>query len=146
MHRVYRPLFGFVLAVVSASAHVVVVPATSRTGQVQRYTMHVPNEKQVVNASVELIFPAELTVAVVDLLPGWTLSLKKDAQGRILSAVWAGALAPGQAAEFTFTAQNPPQPVVVQWKAVQTFQDGSFIEWTGAEGTKTPASKTTIGQ
>ena len=44
---------------------------------------------------------------------------------------------------FTFTAHNP-QPGALQWKAHQTFADGSMRHWVGERGTKEPASVTTI--
>jgi hypothetical protein len=31
------------------------------------------------------------------------------------------------------------------WPAFQTYADGQKVEWTGAEGSKTPASSTAIG-
>ena len=132
-----------VLAVI-AHAHVVVRPAESRTGQVQKYTMRVPNEKQVVTTSVELAFANEIAIGSVDELAGWKLTLKKDPQGRIEGATWTGSLAPREVAEFTFSGQNSATPGVIEWKAVQTYQDGSKSEWTGAEGTRTAASRTKI--
>ena len=44
---------------------------------------------------------------------------------------------------FTFTADNP-QPGAMQWKAHQTFADGTMRHWVGERGSKEPASVTTI--
>jgi uncharacterized protein YcnI len=125
-------------------AHVVVRPAQSTTGLDQKYTMRVPNEKQVPTTSIQLAFPEAIVVSAIDEQPGWKLTVDKNAQGKIVRATWTGALAPGQAAEFTFTAHNPKSQTVVEWNAIQTFQDGSKSEWTGPQGSKTPASSTTI--
>ena len=144
MKRVGIALLALVLSAAIGSAHVVVRPAESKVGQAQKYTMRVPTEKQVPTTSVELTFPAGITVTTVDELQGWKLTVKKNAQGRIESASWIGSLPPREVAEFTFTAKNPESPAVVEWKAIQVFADGSKSEWTGAEGARTPASRTKI--
>lgn len=137
-------LVGGLLALsVFALAHVVVRPAESAPGAEQRYAMRVPTEKPVATISVQLEFPANLTVLSVDEKPGWKLELSRDSQGRIIRALWRGSLPPKESAEFTFLARNPLAGTL-DWRAVQTFADGSKSEWTGAEGTKTPASHTRI--
>jgi hypothetical protein len=42
-------------------------------------------------------------------------------------------------------AANPKADGRLVWLAYQTYADGERVEWTGAEGTKRPASVTTIG-
>jgi hypothetical protein len=46
-------------------------------------------------------------------------------------------------AVYTFTAHNP-QPGALQWKAHQTFADGSMRHWVGERGSKDPAAVTTV--
>jgi uncharacterized protein YcnI len=136
-----------VLALLSFSifalAHVVVRPAESAPKLEQRYTMRVPTEREVATTSVQLDFPSDLTVLSVDKKADWTLELVRDAQGRIAKAIWRGLLPPKESTEFTFSARNP-EAGTLEWRAIQTFADGSKTEWTGAEGTKTPASRTKI--
>jgi uncharacterized protein YcnI len=128
---------------VFAVAHVVVRPAESASRAEQRYTMRVPTEKEVATTSVQLDFPADLTVLSVEEKAGWKLELVRDAQGRIVKALWRGSLPPKESTEFTFIARNPAAGTL-EWRAIQTFADGSKSEWTGAEGSKTPASRTKV--
>ena len=46
--------------------------------------------------------------------------------------------------EFPFVAVNPKTAASIQWPAIQTYADGERVEWSGAEGSKTPASVTRI--
>ncbi len=139
-----RVILAAILWSAVIQAHVVVRPAQSTIGQDQKYTMRVPNEKQVATTSIQLTFPDSIVVSAIDEQPGWKLTTDKNAQGKLTRAIWTGSLAPGQAAEFTFTARNPKSETIVEWNAIQTFQDGSKSEWTGPPGSKTPASRTSI--
>jgi YD repeat-containing protein len=132
------------LLTVAAFGHAVVRPPESTAGQTQQYTLRVPNEKQILTTSIQLTFPAELTITTVDDKAGWKLALTRDAQGRISGATWTGSLAPSADVQFTFTARNPAAPVTVEWKVIQTFEDASRSEWTGPQGSRTPASRTEI--
>jgi YD repeat-containing protein len=127
-----------------AFAHAVVTPAESSVGVMQQYMLHVPNEKDVATVAVKLTFPPELDVTAVDEQPGWRLALEHDAKGRIVSATWTGSLAPKQKAALTFSARNPAAAGTVAWNVVQTYEDKLVVEWTGAAGSKTPASRTNI--
>jgi hypothetical protein len=73
-----------------ASAHVVVRPAEAQAGKEEKYTLRMPNEKQVATVSVELTFPAGLKVE-------WT-----GAEGSKTPAsrtkIVAGSATPGAAA------------------------------------------------
>jgi hypothetical protein len=46
--------------------------------------------------------------------------------------------------EFPFVAVNPKTGTEVHWPAYQTYANGEKVEWTGAEGSKSPASITTL--
>ena len=143
-------LFIFVLAVVALDAHVVVLPRESAPGAEQTYTMTVPVEGTVASMSVELEIPADLHVMEVASGEGFTFDVKKE-NTRIVSITWKKEIKPKEpAAKFTFTAHNP-QSGTLQWKAHQTFADGSVRHWVAERGTKTsdgkpadPASVTTI--
>lgn len=127
--------------------HVVVRPRQSSPGAVEKYTMRVPNERTVATVRVEIGFPAAVEVTAVDEQAGWKLEVKKDASGRIVGAIWSGArLAPREVVEFTFTARNPTSETKLAWNAIQTYEDDSRSEWTGPEGSRSPASVTTIAK
>jgi uncharacterized protein YcnI len=130
------------LSLVVLDAHVVVTPRESAAGAEQIYTVRVPTEGTVSSTSVELEIPAGMHVMQVATGEGFTFDVKKDGN-RIVSITWKKEIKPKEFSLFTFTAHNP-QPGALQWKAHQTFADGSMRHWVGERGTKEPASVTTI--
>ena len=131
-----------VLFAVAVRAHVVVTPREAAAGAEQAYTMRVPTEGAVSTASVELEIPAGLLVTEVASGDGFTVDVRKD-KDRIVAITWTREIKPKEFALFTFTARNP-ESGTLQWKAHQTFADGSIRHWIGERGTKEPASVTTI--
>jgi len=134
-----------VVAPAIALAHAVVFPKTSTTGAYEKYVLRVPNEKAVATVRVEIRFPAEARVTSFGDVAGWQLEVQTDSAKRIVGAVWTGSLPPQRFVEFPFVAANPKSATRLVWPAIQTYADGERVEWTGAEGTKSPASATVIG-
>jgi uncharacterized protein YcnI len=128
-----------------AWAHAVVYPKTSTTGGYEKYVLRVPNEKAVATTRVELHFPAGLRVTSFADVPGWQLQVLTDSAKAITAAIWTGTLEPQRFIEFPFVAANPKTDTKLDWPAYQTYADGERVEWTGPEGSKRPASVTTIG-
>jgi len=147
-----RRLAPVLLAIAAASlvipaigyAHAVVFPKASTTGAYERYVLRVPNEKTSATTRVEIHFPVDVRVTGFEDVPGWQLEVQRDSAKRVVGAVWTGTLAPQRFVEFPFMAANPKSATTLVWPAFQTYADGERVEWTGAEGTKTPASATTI--
>jgi uncharacterized protein YcnI len=128
-----------------AASHVTVQPKESAAGATQQYTMRVPNEKSIPNTRVEAEFPAGAEILSVDQKAGWTIALKKDSAGKITGAVWSGgSLAAGDIVEFGISAKNPSQETKLVWRVVQVYGDGSRSEWTGPQGSRSPAPVTQI--
>ena len=134
--------FCLAFSLVVLDAHVVVTPRESAPGAEQVYTVRVPTEGTVPSTSLELDIPEGLHVMQVAAGDGFTFDVKKDGS-RIVSITWKREIKPKEFALFTFTAHNP-QTGVLQWKAHQTFADGSMRHWIGERGSKEPASATTI--
>src|SRR5688572_7155729 len=130
------------LSLIVLDAHVVVTPRESAAGAEQVYTVRVPTEGTVSSASVELEIPAGMHVMQVATGEGFTFDVKKEGD-RIVSITWKKEIKPKEFSLLTFTAHNP-QSGALQWKAHQTFADGSMRHWIGERGTKEPASVTTI--
>ena len=128
-----------------ANAHAVVYPKVSKTSGHEKYVLRVPNEKNIPTLRVEIRFPAGVRVTAFEDVPGWQLEVLTDSTKRVVGAVWTGTLAPQRFAEFPFVAANPKEEMKIVWPAFQTYADGQKVEWTGAEGSKTPASVTSIG-
>ena len=126
-------------------AHAVVFPRQSTTGSYEKYVLRVPNEKAVATTRVEIHFPAGLRVTSFADVPGWQLEVVTDSAKAITAAIWTGNLPPQRFVEFPFVAANPKTDTKLEWPAYQTYADGERVEWTGPEGSKRPASVTTIG-
>ena len=128
-----------------ALAHAVVYPRASTPGAYERYVLRVPNEKDVPTTKVEIHFPAGVRVTGFEDVPGWNLEVVRDSTKAIVAATWTGNLPPERFVEFPFIAVNPKADGKISWPVYQTYAGDQIVEWTGAEGTKTPASVTTIG-
>jgi uncharacterized protein YcnI len=131
----------------TASAHVTVWPKQSTTGAYEKYTVRVPVEKNSNTVKVQLQFPANENVETVEPVPGWNYTFQTDANGHNTGITWtatSGGIKPHEFAEFSFIGVNPKTPTSLSWKAIQTYADGSVVEWTGDPKSDTPASVTTI--
>jgi len=147
----HRALVGATLAVAAAlllpslaNAHVSVWPKSAAHGSYERYVVRVPNEKDVATTRVEIRFPAEVRISSFLDVEGWKLEVVTDSAGKITGAVWTGNLPPKRFVEFPFVAVNPKEGARVVWPAFQTYAGGQVVEWTGPEGSKSPASVTTL--
>jgi len=133
------------LAVTSiALAHAVVYPKTSKIGGYEKYVLRVPNEKATATTRIEIRFPAGLRVTSFGDVPGWQIEVLTDSAKRIVGAVWTGTLPPQRFVELPFVGANPKAAATLVWPVYQTYAEGPRVEWTGAEGSKTPASSTSI--
>jgi uncharacterized protein YcnI len=137
-------VLSLVAAPIALLAHAVVFPKASIPGAYERYVLRVPNEKAVATTRVELRVPAGVRVISFADTPGWRLETKLDSANAIAGAVWTGRLAPKRFVEFPFMAVNPKTAVTIHWPAVQTYADGTVVEWTGPDSSKSPASSTQI--
>ena len=138
-------LLAAVMAVPTLSwAHAVVFPKNSTLGAYERYVLRVPNEKAVATTRVELRFPAGVRVTSFADVPGWQLEVVTDSAKAITAAIWTGTLPPQRFIEFPFVAVNPKTDARLEWPAYQTYADGQRVEWTGPEGSKSPASATMV--
>jgi uncharacterized protein YcnI len=138
---------GSVLTVLFASlalGHIRIYPAESAPGAREKYTMRVPNEKQVETIRVEGEFPPELRVYDFEFKPGWKIDFKKDSTGKITGAVWTGKIAPYEFVEFGMLGINPKEGSSLVWKFVQYYEDGSKEEFTGPVGSRLPSPVTML--
>lgn len=125
-------------------AHAVVYPKTSAAGAYERYELRVPNEGNVATTRVELRFPDSVRVIGFEDVLGWRLQVETDSAKRIVGAIWTGVLQPERFVEFPFIAVNPKHAAKLAWPAYQTYADGQRVEWTGAEGSRRPASVSVV--
>src|SRR5437868_14915096 len=69
-------------------AHAVVFPRTSTPGAYERYSLRVPNEKNVATTRIELRFPKGLRVNSFADVAGWKQETVTDSAGAIVAAIW----------------------------------------------------------
>lgn len=128
-----------------AAAHVTVQPREVTQDSFEVFTVRVPTEKQAPTVTVEVQFPQGVTVSRFEPKPGWKYEIKKDSANRIVGVVWSGgSLGPTEFGEFRMQGRIDKNATRLEWKAIQTYGDGSVVEWTGPEGSEHPASVTKV--
>lgn len=111
-----------------ASAHVVVTPKQAAVGDHVLFSISVPNEKEVAVSSVKLAIPAGLENVQPNVLAGWDISTTTD-NDTVTSITWTGTIPAGQRADLIFKAQAPAKASELDWKAYQTYADGTAVSW-----------------
>jgi uncharacterized protein YcnI len=140
-----RLLAAFLLlSATAAVAHIRIYPVESTHGAREKYTMRVPNEKQVNSIRVEGEFPPELNVYDFEFKPGWKIDFKKDDKGKIIGATWTGKIQPYEFVEFGMLGLNPKEGASLTWKFVQYYDDGTKEEFNGPVGSRLPAPVVTL--
>jgi uncharacterized protein YcnI len=137
----------------AASAHVVVKPSQVAPAEFQTFTLSVPNEKDVSTTSLRLVIPAGLGEVTPTVKAGWEINTKESGDS-VTEISWSGGSIPaGFRDDFTFSAQAPDKPTDLQWKAYQTYNDGSVVSWDAApsdsheeEGDQGPYSVTKVSE
>ena len=73
-------------------------------------------------------------------MPGWEHAFEEE--GGVVTAVTfsCGEIRPREFQQFLIQAQAPEEPGEYPWEAIQTYQDGSVVEWTGPPDAEEPAS------
>jgi uncharacterized protein DUF1775 len=127
-----------------AFAHIRILPAESTQGAREKYTMRVPNEKQVATIRVEGEFPSGVNIYDFEFKPGWWIDFKKDDKGRIVGAVWTGRIVPYEFVEFGMLGLNDKESSSLVWRFVQYYDDGTKEEFTGPPGSRLPSPVTAL--
>jgi uncharacterized protein YcnI len=132
----------------AAAGHVRVFPDANNTTasacSYAKFVVRVPVEKDVATNRVDLDIPRGVIVYGVQPKSGWQFSLQKT-RGVISGISWTGGrLMPGEFDEFAFLAATPKTPGQIAWNALQYYEDGSVVKWTGPPNADTPHSITTV--
>jgi uncharacterized protein YcnI len=118
----------------AAWAHVEISPSEVPSGTREEFVAEVPAELDVPTTEVRLEVPEGFEVTNVSSPSGWQGNLS----GR--SIVWSGGeIPPDEVQEFAFEARAPGDAGEFRWRAFQTYEDGTVVEWTGAEDSEEPA-------
>lgn len=145
--RLNRVLLGAAMTLLSshvAFAHIRITPTESTQGAREKYTMRVPNERQVATIRVEGEFPSGVNIDSFEFKPGWKIDFKKDGKGKIVGAVWTGKIVPHEFVEFGMLGLNDKDSSSLVWKFVQYYADGTKGEFTGPPGSQLPSPVTTL--
>jgi uncharacterized protein YcnI len=125
-----------------AFGHIRIAPTESIAGAREKYTMRVPNEKQVPCSKIEGEFPAGLDIYDFEFKPGWKIDFKKNDKGKIVGATWTGKMMPYEFVEFGMLGINPKEATDLVWKFVQYYDDGTKEEFT--VGSRLPSPVVTL--
>lgn len=121
----------------AASAHVTVTPAEALTASRQTFSVNVPNEKDVPTTQIKLVVPSGLTSVMPFQKTGWEITTETTGSGEevsVTSITWKGGqVNKGMREAFAFGAKAPAKATELQWKAYQTYADGSVVAWDKAE-------------
>jgi len=142
-----RGLLGMAITLLSgqmAFAHIRIAPTESTSGAREKYTMRVPNEKQVDSIRIEGEFPEGLEIYDFEFKPGWTIDFKKNEKGKIVGATWSGTVHPYEFIEFGMLGINPKEGSNMVWKFVQCYADGTKEEFTGPVDSRLPSPVTVL--
>jgi uncharacterized protein YcnI len=127
-----------------ALGHARVSPAVSISGQLQLYSLAVPTEKAGVTTSkVVLTVPRGFGIdSFVPPPPGWRQRVRSTGSGDsavVQRVTWSGGRTPtGEDSLFQFLAQ-PAAAKDYAFRVVQTYSDGSIVDWAGSESSAAPA-------
>ena len=118
----------------AAWAHVEISPSEVPSGTREEFVAEVPAELDVATTEVRLEVPEGFELTNVSSPSGW----QSNFSGR--SIVWSGGeIPPDEVQEFAFQARTPEDAGEFRWRAFQTYEDGTVVEWTGAEDSEEPA-------
>lgn len=130
MKKIIIPSLLFILSAGSAFAHVTVKPSQVNIGTFQVFDISVPVEKEIPAVGIRLNIPEGLDYVSPTVKPGWKVDIKKNSDGKVTELAWSsGSIPAGQRDDFTFSAKVPTTSGTLQWKAYQTYKDGSVVSW-----------------
>jgi uncharacterized protein YcnI len=126
-----------------ALAHAIVSPSVVPAKESQQLTLSVPTEEegQTTNKIV-LTVPDGVAVDSFEAEPGWTRTVKATGSGEdavVNTITWSGGKVPtDEDAVFRFNA-SVTSAKTVEFQVRQYYSDGTVVDWSGAEGSDTPA-------
>jgi uncharacterized protein YcnI len=127
----------------SAFAHATLSPPVAKAKVLQQFTLAVPTEEEgAATTEVELTVPDGFAIDSFEPSPGWKRSEQATGSGEekvIQKVTWSGGNVPtGEDSVFRFSAtldSSKTYTVAVR----QTYSNGKVVDWTGSEGSDTPA-------
>jgi uncharacterized protein YcnI len=126
--RLALALIFVLFAPAVASAHVTVLPESSRPGQTTDLTFRVPNERDdAATVQVDVFLPKGVP-AKVSSPAGWTQVMLKTGEVR-WTAEQGKAINPGRTEDFKVRLGPLPDAPRIVFKALQHYADGQVVRW-----------------
>lgn len=133
-------LAAVMLLPLAASAHVTVSADNPAPGSFTVYTVRVPNESDgAATVRVEVQLPESLATGRYQPKSGWNLSVEDG-----VFVAEGGSIAVGEFDEFYLQGRNPEDETTLVFPAIQVYDDGEEVAWTGEAESDTPASRLEI--
>jgi uncharacterized protein YcnI len=108
------------------------------------FVVFVPNERPDATVRVDLMIPPSIRTIGTEPVPGWTTNLTTE-RGRIARITWSrGHIHPHEYQKFTFLAATPQTSQTISWDAIQTYEGGTVVSWTGPPNSDTPHAQIRI--
>ena len=139
-------------AAAPAAAHVTVQPNEAPVGSFSRFVVRVPNERPESTIKVEVQFPEMFASASFQPKDGWKrrvtmktldepIELFDEEVTEVVDTVtWTGGeISEGEFDEFGFSVRVPEEEVDLSFPALQTYEGGEVVEWTGPPDSDSPA-------
>lgn len=147
-------LAAVAISVVPARAHVTVKPAEAVAGGFQTFTLQVPNERDDASTiKLQVRFPQSFAFVSFQDVDGWKRDVKTvkfdepvEAFGQevtegVGTVAWTGGrIGPGEFELFPFSAGPVPSGEIA-FEAIQTYDSGEVVRWTGAADADQPAPR-----
>ena len=136
-----------VLAFAAAPAfgHAVVSPPVVESGALQVFTLSVPTERDDrLTTGIELTVPKGFAIDSFAPARGWKRKVTATGSGEtavVTTVTWTGGSVPtGEDAVFQFNATASTSQTYT-FKVRQTYDDEAVVDWSGDEGSDTPAPR-----
>jgi len=136
-----------VLAFAAAPAfgHAVVSPPVVESGALQVFTLSVPTERDDrLTTGIELTVPKGFAIDSFAPARGWKRNVASTGSGEtavVTTVTWTGGSVPtGEDAVFQFNATASTSQTYT-FKVRQTYDDEAVVDWSGDEGSDTPAPR-----
>jgi uncharacterized protein YcnI len=129
----------------TAFAHAIVSPPVAKAKVDQQFTLSVPTEEEdATTTQVELTVPDGFAIDSFEPAPGWKRTEQTSGPGEekvIQKVTWSGGKVPtDEDAVFRFNA-GADSAKTYSFLVRQTYSNGKVVDWSGAEGSDTPAPR-----
>jgi uncharacterized protein YcnI len=131
-----------------AWAHITIDPKQAPAGSDAELTFSAPNEMDSANTTqLQVFFPTDhpIASASVKAVPGWTFSVQTmqvttpistdsgNGTQAVRSVTWTGgSVKPGEFQQFTISVGLPAGATSLEFKAIQTYDNGQVVRWIDA--------------